>query len=109
MLVLMGLFHARRKFDEAVKGLSKKDQADSIAMIGKKFCDKLFALERDFADLTAEERLAKRQELSKPVLGEFYKWVYAVKPAAQNRIRRRNRLLKKSARIFRTIPRRRQT
>jgi transposase len=74
------LAHARRKFDEAIKGMPKKDRADSIAMIGKCFCDKLFSLERDFADLTAEERLKKRQELSKPVFNEFYRWINSLNP-----------------------------
>jgi hypothetical protein len=33
---VVGCFaHARRKFDEAMKGLSKKEQADSISGIGK--------------------------------------------------------------------------
>jgi hypothetical protein len=78
---VVGCFaHARRKFDEAVKGLPKKDQADSTAMIGKKFCGKLFSLERDFADLAAEERSRKRQELSKPVFDDFYKWLSALNP-----------------------------
>ncbi|GHU40643.1 transposase [Clostridia bacterium] len=78
---IVGCFaHARRKFDEALKGLSKKDQADSVAMVGKKFCDKLFALERNFAELTANERCEKRRELSKPVLDEFYKWVGTINP-----------------------------
>ena len=78
---VVGCFaHTRRKFDEAIKGLPKKDQADSIAMIGKKFCDKLFSLERDFSKLTAQERLEKRQELSKPILDEFYKWLGTFNP-----------------------------
>ena len=78
---VVGCFtHARRKFDEAIKGLPKKDQANSTAGIGKQFCDKLFALERDFADLSAEERLQKRQELSKPVFDEFYRWVDSLDP-----------------------------
>ena len=78
---VVGCFaHARRKFDEAVKGLSKKDQADSTAMIGKKFCDKLFSLERDFAKLTSEERFENRQKLSKPVFDEFYKWLWTLNP-----------------------------
>ena len=78
---VVGCFaHARRKFDEAVKGLSKKAQSDSVAMIGKRFCDKLFLLERDFAGLTAEERLQKRQELSKPVFDEFYGWLNSLTP-----------------------------
>ena len=78
---VVGCFaHARRKFDEAVKGLSNKDKAGSLAMAGKKFCDKLFSLERDFAELTAEERFSKRQELSKPVFDEFYEWLGALSP-----------------------------
>jgi transposase len=78
---VVGCFaHARRKFDEAIKGLSKKDQANSIAGIGKQFCDKLFSLERDFADLSANKRHQKRQELSKPVFDEFYKWVSTLNP-----------------------------
>ncbi len=78
---VVGCFaHARRKFDEAIKGLPKKSQADSTAMIGKQFCDKLFALERDFAGLSAKERFQKRQELSRPVLNEFYDWLRATDP-----------------------------
>jgi len=78
---VVGCFaHTRRKFDEAVKGLSKKEQSDSMAMIGKRFCDKLFSLERDFAELTVEERFQKRQELSKPVLDKFYRWLNGVDP-----------------------------
>ena len=78
---VVGCFaHARRKFDEAVKGLPKKDQDDSHAMAGKRFCDKLFSLERDFAELTAEERFQKRQELSKPVFEKFYEWLGTLNP-----------------------------
>jgi hypothetical protein len=78
---VVGCFaHARRKFDEAIKGLSKKEQTDSKAMIGKRFCDKLFSLERDFAGLTAEERFQKRLELSKPVFDEFYAWLGTFDP-----------------------------
>jgi transposase len=78
---VVGCFaHARRKFDEAIKGLSKKDQTNSTAGIGKQFCDKLFSLERDFTDLTTAERFQKRQELSKPVFDEFYKWVGTLNP-----------------------------
>jgi len=78
---VVGCFaHARRKFDEAIKGLTKKEQADSHAMAGKRFCDKLFSLERDFAELPAEERFQKRQELSKPVFDEFYEWLGKLNP-----------------------------
>ena len=77
------LAHARRKFDEAIKGLTKKEQASSVAMVGKKYCDKLFLLERDFAGLSAAERFQKRQELAKPILDEFYGWLASVNPPAK--------------------------
>jgi transposase len=78
---VVGCFaHARRKFGEALKGLSQKEQVDSKAMIGKRYCDKLFSLERDFANLTAAERFQKRQKLSKPVFDELYKWVASLNP-----------------------------
>ena len=80
-IIVVGCFtHARRKFDEAIKGLSKKNQSGSNAMIGKKFCDKLFSLERDFEKLTVDERYKKRQELSKPIFDEFYKWLDTLNP-----------------------------
>ena len=85
---VVGCFsHARRKFDEAIKGLSKKEQADSKAMIGKRFCDKLFSLERDFSELTGEERFQKRQELSKPVFDEFYIWLAGINPPEKTVLR----------------------
>jgi hypothetical protein len=85
---VVGCFaHARRKFDEAIKGLSPKDQADSKAMVGKRFCDKLFSLERDFSDLTAEERFQKRQELSKPVFDELYRWLATFNPPEKSVLR----------------------
>ena len=67
--------HARRKFDEALKALPKKDQPDSGALTGKPYCDKLFAIERELADLPHEVRYLSRQEQAKPVLGDFLAWL----------------------------------
>ena len=67
--------HARRKFDEALKSLPEKDQEGSHALVGKQYIDKLFMLEREFADLSAQERYKKRLELSKPLLEAFYSWL----------------------------------
>lgn len=47
-------------------------------MRGKRYCDQLFALERQFADLTPEERFCKRQERSKPLVDAFYAWAQAL-------------------------------
>lgn len=71
--------HARRKFDEALKSLPETDREGSHALRGKRTCDRLFALERDFAELSPEERHKKRQELSRPVTEEFFAWAESVK------------------------------
>ena len=68
------LAHLRRKFDEALKILPDNARADNPALRGKRYCDKLFKLEQDFATLSAYERFEKRQEVAKPLLDEFYTW-----------------------------------
>lgn len=74
-ITIVGCFaHARRKFDEALKALPEKDREGSHVLRGKRYCDKLFALEREFGSLTATERYLKRQEQSKPILDEFFAW-----------------------------------
>jgi len=67
--------HLRRKFDEALKVLPEKDREGSGAMVGKRYCDRLFRHEREFADMEPDERHDKRTELSKPVIDEFFNWV----------------------------------
>jgi len=69
--------HVRRRFDAAVKVIREADRADSAAMKGKRYCDKLFAIERDLSELAPEERYSKRLELLKPVMDEFFLWVRA--------------------------------
>lgn len=66
--------HARRKFHEAIQSLSAEEKTNSLAQTGLQYCDKLFALERDFATLLPEERFIKRLELSKPVTDAFFTW-----------------------------------
>jgi len=74
-IVIVGCFaHARRKFDEALKSLLPKDRPNSKVAEGKKYCDRLFELEREFADLSPDERHKKRREFSKPLLTEFFTW-----------------------------------
>jgi len=69
--------HARRKFDEGLKGMPPKAQAGSLVLRAKQYCDRLFELERGYADLTVEERYLKRQEQSKPLMKEFLQWLQA--------------------------------
>ena len=69
--------HARRKFDEALKALPEADREGSEALRGKRYCDRLFALEREFAGLSSKERFEKRNQLSRPLVDEFFAWLEA--------------------------------
>jgi len=70
--------HVRRKFDEALKALPERDREGSNVLRGKRYCDRLFGFEREFESLKPEERYLKRQELSKPLLDEFFAWATAL-------------------------------
>ena len=47
----------------------------SYGYIGVTYCDKLFEIERQIAELNVQKKKDKREELSKPVLKEFFTWV----------------------------------
>jgi transposase len=79
-VILAGCWsHARRKFFDALSLLSPADRkkAGSVAAAGLKFCDDLFAIERDLHDVTQEERKAGREARSRPILDGFRVWLEA--------------------------------
>jgi len=79
-IVVVGCWaHARRKFDEALKAIPEKDREGSGAERSKRYCDQLFAIERQLVDCTAKERYEKRQELAKPLLDEFLSYLHVAK------------------------------
>ncbi len=74
-IVVVGCWaHLRRKFDEALKIVDKEAREDSLALVGKRYCDQLFELEREFSDLSPQERFEKRMESSKPLMEAFFAW-----------------------------------
>ena len=78
--------HVRRKFDEALKALPERDREGSNALRGKRYCDRLFELERKSEPLAPQERGLKRLEQSKPVLDEFFAWAVALNAAPKTGI-----------------------
>ena len=65
--------HARRPFSNVIK--AKADQQDmSIAQGAYDRITELFNIERPLKEMTAEERLEKRQELMKPKVDELFQW-----------------------------------
>jgi len=75
--------HAKRKWTDA---LPKTKDKQGVALKGFEFCEKLFALERAFANMSPEERLKQRQKLSKPVLEAYFKWLDTVDPLGGSRL-----------------------
>ena len=79
-ITIVGCFsHARRKWDEALKMLPEKDRENSNVLRGKRYCDQLFELERQFSDLKHEERYDKRQKFSRPLFDEFLEWCVSLR------------------------------
>ena len=64
--------HLRRKFNDA---LPKTADKNGTAAQGLLYCQKLFAFEDKWAEMTPDERLEQRLLHSKPVLNEFYEWL----------------------------------
>lgn len=48
-----------------------------MSLRAKQYCDRLFKLERQFSDLSADERYLKRKEHSKPLMEELFCWLRA--------------------------------
>ena len=68
--------HMRRKWLDAMpKGADAKS---CKAAQGYAFCNRLFELERQFEQLTAEERLMQRREKSAPILEAYWTWLNTI-------------------------------
>ena len=74
--------HLRRKFDEAVNALPKEQQVGCTALEGLQYCNILFAIEKELADLPPEERYIQRLARSKPVMDALLVWAEMKRAAA---------------------------
>lgn len=73
--------HARRKFDEAIKALPASQKSSPVLIKeGLKFCNFLFQVERELADVSFEDRYKIRIERSWPILDAFLSWLKTQKP-----------------------------
>lgn len=68
--------HARRKYDEAIKSAPPETNGlGTAAGQGLAYCNQLYAIERDLAEVSPGERFADRQKRSKPILDAYYAWL----------------------------------
>ena len=75
-IIIVGCWsHARRLYDQALKVIPVKDRGNTNAYIGKRYCDKLFDIERTLSALPVKERYLRRLKIAKPVLDEYHSWL----------------------------------
>jgi len=75
-IIVVGCWaHVRRKWDDALKTVGIKYRENSTAMIGKRYCDKLFTVEREISEFDATQRYVARLKNLKPLMDEFFAWL----------------------------------
>ena len=67
-------FHAREKWENLLKIIPKDKQKGSDAERGLAYISLLFKYEREFKELSPEDRYKRRLEKSKPVAESFFAW-----------------------------------
>ena len=80
------LAHMRRYWHEALPGKSKKSPDKTPAEIGFDYCNQLFKLEKEYADLDADTRKAKRLETEPAIWEAYWSWLETVDPAGGSRL-----------------------
>ena len=80
------LAHMRRYWHEALPGKSKKSRDKTPAEIGFAYCNQLFELEKEYADLDADTRKAKRLETEPAIWEAYWSWLEIVNPAGGSRL-----------------------
>ena len=68
-------FHARRRFDEAVKALPKARQKDSRAYLALTMIQAIYREEKQLKELPAQERQNRRQLSVRPLVEAYFTWV----------------------------------
>jgi transposase len=67
--------HMRRYWENLYESLPKNKRDGTNAERGLVYCNLLFVLEHEYADLKPEERREKRLKFSKPVSDDYFDWV----------------------------------
>ena len=80
------LAHMRRYWYDALPGKSKRSLDKTPAEIGFDYCNRLFELEKEYADLDADTRKAKRLETEPAIWEAYWSWLETVDPAGGSRL-----------------------
>ncbi len=80
------LAHMRRYWYDALPGKSKKTKEKTPAEIGFDYCNQLFELEKEYADLDAETRKVKRLETEPAIWKAYWSWLETLYPTGGSRL-----------------------
>ena len=84
-IVVVGCWaHVRRKWDSAVKIIRAADRGGTLELKGKRYCDKMFEIERKLAELSSDEKYEARIKILKPVMDEFFEWIDTIRTAPKS-------------------------
>jgi transposase len=68
--------HARRGYTDALKALPVgADKSKTITIQGLRYIDKLFVLEREYDEMTADQRYEARLKRTQPILDAYHAWL----------------------------------
>lgn len=76
----------RRYWHEALPGKSKKSPDKTLAEIDFDYCNQLFELEKEYADLDADTRKAKCLETEPAIWEACWSWLETLKPTGGSRL-----------------------
>jgi hypothetical protein len=78
-IVVVGCWsHARRPWEKALKAIPKDERKGTNEEKGIAYINALFDFERQFKELSPNERYEKRLEQSKPVAEAFFEWAASI-------------------------------
>jgi len=80
--------HVRRKWDSALKMINPADRDGTQELKGKRYCDKMFEIERKIADLPPNKKYEERLNVLKPVMDEFFVWIDTIRTTPKSQFGR---------------------
>lgn len=85
-LIIAGCWaHARRRYDEALKAMPKKQQKDSVAYLALKQIQAIYREDGKLKESLPEERVRLRQLCVKPLVDAYFVWVHDKAPQMLNK------------------------
>lgn len=88
-IIVVGCWaHVRRKWDSALKIIKAEDRTGTKELLGKRYCDAMFKIEKTLSELSPDERFAERLNVLKPIMDEFFVWIDSIRTTPKSQLGR---------------------